>query len=86
MRVLKAGASTGVTEGKITRINGEEITLKPLDDFPLDYQLSDTGDSGAIWVRARIPFAGRTALFRSKRRRGRGICDSHAHGIAGAQS
>jgi hypothetical protein len=50
MRVIKAGASTGVTEGKITRINGDEITIKPLDDFPLEYQLSDTGDSGAVWV------------------------------------
>jgi hypothetical protein len=50
MRVLKAGAATGVTEGRITRVDGDEITIKPLSDFPLEYQLSDTGDSGAIWV------------------------------------
>ena len=59
MRVLKAGAATGVTEGKITRVDGDEITIKPLADFPLDYQLSDVGDSGAVWVESesRAPVA-----------------------------
>lgn len=50
MCVIKAGAATGVTEGRITRVDGDEITIKPLADFPLEYQLSDVGDSGAIWV------------------------------------
>jgi hypothetical protein len=59
MRVIKAGASTGVTEGKVSRINGDEVTIKPLSDFPLEYQLSDTGDSGAVWVESesRAPVA-----------------------------
>ncbi len=50
MCVIKTGAATGVTEGRITRVEGDEITIKPLSDFPLEYQLSDVGDSGAIWV------------------------------------
>ena len=50
MCVIKTGAATGVTEGRITRVDGDEITIRPLSDFPLEYQLSDTGDSGAIWV------------------------------------
>jgi hypothetical protein len=59
MRVLKAGAATGVTEGKITRVDGDEVTIQPLADFPLEYQLSDTGDSGAVWVErdSRAPVA-----------------------------
>jgi hypothetical protein len=59
MRVLKAGAATGVTEGKVTRVDGDEVTIKPLADFPLEYQLSDTGDSGAVWVEreSRAPVA-----------------------------
>ena len=59
MRVIKAGASTGVTEGKITRIDGNEVTIKPLADFPLEYELSDTGDSGSVWVESesRAPVA-----------------------------
>ncbi len=59
MRVVKVGASTGVTEGRITRVNGDEVTIKPLADFPLEYQLSDTGDSGSVWVEiaTRAPVA-----------------------------
>jgi hypothetical protein len=59
MRVLKAGAATGVTEGKITRLNGDDVVIKPLADFPLEYQLSETGDSGAVWVEreSRAPVA-----------------------------
>jgi hypothetical protein len=59
MRVIKTGASTGVTEGKITRVDGDEVTIKPLADFPLEYQLSDTGDSGSVWVESatRSPVA-----------------------------
>jgi hypothetical protein len=59
MRVIKAGAATGVTEGKVTRVDGMEVVIKPLADFPLEYQLSDTGDSGAVWVEmeARAPVA-----------------------------
>lgn len=51
--MIKTGAATGVTQGKVLRINGNEVTIKPLSDFPLEYQLSDTGDSGAIWVESQ---------------------------------
>lgn len=59
MRVIKVGASTGVTEGRITRIKGDEVTIEPLSDFPLEYELSDTGDSGSVWVEreTRAPVA-----------------------------
>lgn len=59
MRVIKAGASTGVTEGRVTLVDGMEVVIKPLADFPLEYQLSDTGDSGAVWVESvtRAPIA-----------------------------
>jgi hypothetical protein len=63
MVVIKAGAATGVTQGKVSRVNGNEVTIKPLSDFPLEYQLSDTGDSGAIWVesQSRAPVAMHTS-------------------------
>jgi hypothetical protein len=59
MRVIKAGAATGVTEGRVTQVNGNEVVIKPLRDFPLEYQLSDTGDSGAVWIdlEGRAPVA-----------------------------
>jgi hypothetical protein len=59
MRVVKVGASTDVTEGRITQVNGDEVTIEPLADFPLEYQLSDTGDSGSVWVEiaTRAPVA-----------------------------
>jgi hypothetical protein len=59
MIVIKTGAATGVTQGKVSRINSNEVTIKPLSDFPLEYQLSETGDSGAIWVesQSRAPVA-----------------------------
>jgi hypothetical protein len=35
------------------------VTIKPLLDCPIDYQLSDAGDSGAVWVEisTRAPVA-----------------------------
>ena len=53
MRVIKAGAATGVSEGKIVRLNGDEIVIKPLADFPLEYELSAAGDSGAVWLESQ---------------------------------
>lgn len=50
MRVMKVGASTGATQGRVTRVEGNQVVIKPLKDFPLDYQLSEGGDSGAVWV------------------------------------
>jgi len=58
-KLIKAGAATGVTEGRITRVEVAQVTIKPLADFPLEYELSDTGDSGAAWVESetRAPVA-----------------------------
>lgn len=51
MRVIKAGAETGVTEGRIVRVLPSEVEI----DFfgmPPRYQLSEGGDSGAVWIDA----------------------------------
>ena len=51
MRVIKSGASTGVTEGVITEVRPGRVEIEPLG-LPEDYQLSEGGDSGALWVAA----------------------------------
>jgi len=50
MRVVKSGRSTGVTEGLIDRVSGTAVTIRLLAAFPLAYDLSAVGDSGAVWV------------------------------------
>ena len=59
MRVLKSGRSTEITEGVIKTVTGirVEITLHP--EFPAAYDLSDPGDSGAVWLEqsTRAPVA-----------------------------
>jgi len=50
MRVIKVGSTTGVTEGVIDRINDNEVTVKPLRDAPLEYHLTEHGDSGSVWL------------------------------------
>lgn len=50
MRVLKSGITTGVTEGEITNIDGDRLEIGVPQDFPTGYDLSDPGDSGALWV------------------------------------
>lgn len=51
MRLVKAGAGTGVTEGWVDDIdaNGEIIIRLP-PDVPKTCKLSHEGDSGAVWV------------------------------------
>lgn len=49
MRVLKSGAVTGVTEGVVTLATPARVEIELLD-LPSDYELSDEGDSGAVWV------------------------------------
>ncbi|MCX6634891.1 MAG: hypothetical protein NT090_07395 [Acidobacteria bacterium] len=49
MRLLKSGAATGVTEGVITRVEITGVEIEP-DGLPADYEMSDAGDSGAVWV------------------------------------
>jgi hypothetical protein len=50
MRVAKAGAVTGVTEGFITQIIGDDLRIESDPDFDANYLLSDVGDSGSLWV------------------------------------
>lgn len=50
MQVLKSGATTGVTEGRITAMMGNLIAIEPDPSFPSDYHLCDGGDSGAVWI------------------------------------
>lgn len=59
MRVVKAGAVTGVTEGIITQINGDTIRIEADPAFDKNYVLSAAGDSGALWLEqnTRAPVA-----------------------------
>jgi endonuclease G len=59
MRVFKSGRSTEITEGVINTINGNTIEIKLHPDFPATYDLSDPGDSGAVWLEqeSRAPVA-----------------------------
>jgi hypothetical protein len=50
MVVLKAGQETGVTEGVIRDVTGDVVTIDPPAAFPSGYDLSNYGDSGAVWV------------------------------------
>jgi len=50
MRVIKSGAQTGVTLGIVTDVTATLITIESLHDAPIDYVLSEKGDSGAIWL------------------------------------
>lgn len=49
MRVLKSGYVTGVTEGTIKSIDGNEIVVVPRKGLGR-YRLTEPGDSGAVWV------------------------------------
>lgn len=49
MLVIKSGAATGVTEGVITEVRAGRVEIEPAG-LPEEYQLSDAGDSGALWV------------------------------------
>ena len=50
MRVVKSGRETGVTEGLVEAINGNEVVIGLVPTFPRDYELSGVGDSGAVWI------------------------------------
>lgn len=49
MPVIKSGAATGVTEGVITEVSAGRVEIEPVG-LPENYELSATGDSGALWV------------------------------------
>ena len=48
--VMKSGLMTGVTEGRISAINGNRVTISPKRGFPDKYNLSGAGDSGSLWI------------------------------------
>jgi endonuclease G len=50
MRLIKSGASTGVTEGVIVGIAGDDVTIATACGFDPNYDLSQPGDSGSLWV------------------------------------
>lgn len=49
-RVIKSGAATGVTEGQIVRVIGDDVRIELLSGYPSKYELSAVSDSGAIWL------------------------------------
>jgi hypothetical protein len=50
MSVIKSGAVTGVTQGVISDVSGDLVTIGIEPGCPPDYDLSDIGDSGAVWI------------------------------------
>ena len=50
MRVIKAGAETGVTEGVISRVDVGQVLIAPPPGHPSAYSVAGRGDSGALWV------------------------------------
>jgi hypothetical protein len=53
MRVVKSGWKTGVSEGRIQQVNGNDVVVEPLAGYPVEYLLAAQGDSGAVWMEAR---------------------------------
>jgi hypothetical protein len=51
MRVLKSGADTGITEGRITSLVNDVVQVDATGMSP-EYRLNGPGDSGAVWVNA----------------------------------
>jgi hypothetical protein len=51
MRVIKSGAATGVTEGLIESVEGDDVVIAHAPDFDPNYELSLPGDSGSLWLR-----------------------------------
>jgi hypothetical protein len=52
MTVMKSGWKTGVSEGIVDQVNGNEVIIRRRLDFPTEYLLAAFGDSGAVWVEA----------------------------------
>ena len=50
MRLLKSGATTGVTEGVVETVAGDDVTIAIPDGFDPNYELSGPGDSGSLWL------------------------------------
>jgi hypothetical protein len=52
MRVIKSGAATGITEGRVARVNGSRAAIEDPPGVSSFYEVSGFGDSGAVWVEA----------------------------------
>jgi|SRR5215216_1838830 len=50
MRVMKSGIATGVTEGVVVRVDGDEVRIESPPGYPSKYEISATSDSGSVWV------------------------------------
>lgn len=50
MKVQKVGQRTGHTFGIIDSIQGNTITIVPNPDKTTDGEISESGDSGALWI------------------------------------
>ena len=50
MRVIKSGRSTEITEGIISGITGAKVEITLRTGYPDAYDLSEPGDSGAVWL------------------------------------
>ena len=59
MRVVKSGATTGVTEGIIDTVDGDRVIVGRITGFDSEYELCGPGDSGALWLEreSRSPVA-----------------------------
>ena len=72
MRVIKSGCVTGVTEGIISQVNGDNVEIQIVPDFPQRYELSQEGDSGSLWISSQGGQA--VALHRAGNAYGKQIC------------
>jgi hypothetical protein len=75
-RVIKSGATTGVTEGVIEEVNDDDVVIGHLLGFDLNYDLSLPGDSGSLWLRWNdfAPIALHLSELGDARKRVRGRC------------
>jgi hypothetical protein len=48
--VVKVGVGSGFVRGRVTAINGSEIRIGRLANYPAQYSVAETGDSGAAWL------------------------------------
>jgi hypothetical protein len=50
MEVVKVGVGSGFVRGRVTAVNGSEIRIGRLLEYPDQYSLAEAGDSGAAWL------------------------------------
>ena len=52
MRVIKSGATTGVTERVIWRVSGDTVEIRAPEGVGAGFEISGYGDSGSLWIDA----------------------------------